>query len=180
VGWGQFGTPWERIQRANFVMSTLICCTTAGDGGTPGPPLGAGVHKPVSPPESACRCRPRLRPGSSATRPCCWGRGNAGRHASACSERRQAAGTSASQRSLTLHQPRWSTRAAPPDSPKRRRTPPRAASGRLRRRRRRTSAERVSLNRFYTDPRDIRATAIVTRMSSGQRTQPSERSFPLT
>jgi hypothetical protein len=38
---GQFGTPWERIHRPNFNMSLRISCTTAGLGGTPGPPSGS-------------------------------------------------------------------------------------------------------------------------------------------
>jgi hypothetical protein len=29
------------MQRANFVMSVRICWTTAGEGGTPGPPYGS-------------------------------------------------------------------------------------------------------------------------------------------
>jgi len=37
---GQFGTPRERMHRANFNMSLRISCTTAGLGGTPGPPFG--------------------------------------------------------------------------------------------------------------------------------------------
>src|SRR5579862_6856108 len=41
MGSGQFGTPWERMQLANFVISARICCTTAGEGGTPGPPSGS-------------------------------------------------------------------------------------------------------------------------------------------
>jgi hypothetical protein len=41
VGPGQFATPCERMHRANFTMSLPICCTTAGLGGTPGPPSGS-------------------------------------------------------------------------------------------------------------------------------------------
>jgi hypothetical protein len=41
VGSGQFGTPWERIHRANLSMSVWISWSTAREGATPGPPSGS-------------------------------------------------------------------------------------------------------------------------------------------
>ena len=61
MGSGQFGTPWDRMQRANVVMSVRICCTTAGEGGTPGPPYGSRC------PQACVAAWKRRLPAASST-----------------------------------------------------------------------------------------------------------------